>query len=167
MKPRGVTLIELLVVITIMGILATAVMPLSRMTVKRAKEMELRNNLRILRTAIDAFHRECLPPSTLGAGTVRLSSDYCKSDQNFYPESLEQLTEPLKLSGAVDKTKKYLRRIPRDPMTPLDSSGKTNNWGLRSHSDEPDSTYWGGGDVYDVFSKSEAVALDGSKYSTW
>jgi general secretion pathway protein G len=167
MRPRGITLIELLVVIAIMGILATAAMPLSRMTIKRAKEMELRNNLRILRTAIDAFHRDCLPPTTLGAGAVRLSMDYCKSDLDFYPESLEQLTEPLKLAGAVDKTRKYLRRIPRDPMTPLDSPDKPNNWGLRSHIDQPDSTYWGGEDVYDVFSKSEAIALDGSQYNTW
>jgi general secretion pathway protein G len=167
MKQRGITLIELLVVIAIMGILATAAMPLSRMTIKRAREMELRNNLRILRTAIDAFHRECMPTTAPGAGTVKLSTDYCKSEQDYYPESLEQLTEPLKLAGAVDKTKKYLRRIPRDPMTPLESPDKPNNWGLRSYSDQPDSNYWGGGNVYDVFSKSETVGLDGSKYNTW
>ena len=167
MKPRGITLLELLVVIAIMGILATAAMPLSRMTLKRAKEIELRNNLRLLRTAIDAFHRDCLPPNTPGSSSTRLSSDYCKSDQDYYPESLEQLTEPLKLSGTGDKTRKYLRRIPRDPLTPLDSPDKPNNWGLRSYSDQPESTSWGGGNVFDVFSKSEAVALDGSKYNTW
>ena len=167
MNPRGITLIELLVVIAIMGILATAVVPLSRMTIKRTKEMELRNNLRVLRTAIDAFHRDCMPTSTTGAGTVKLSTDYCKKEQDYYPESLEQLTEPLKLAGAVDKTRKYLRRIPRDPMTPLESSDKPNNWGLRSYSDQPDSNYWGGGNVYDVFSKSETIGLDGSKYNTW
>jgi general secretion pathway protein G len=167
MKPTGITLLELLVVIAIMGILATAVLPLSRMTIKRTKEMELRTNLRILRTAIDAFHRDCLPTSIPGASTTKLSSDYCKTEQDYYPESLEQLTEPLKLAGAVDKTRKYLRRIPRDPMTPPESPDKPNNWGLRSYGDQPDSTSWGGGNVYDVFSKSEAVGLDGSKYNTW
>jgi len=158
-QQNGLTLIELLVVIAIVSILASAAMPLSRMTVKRTKEIEFRGNLRILRTTIDAFRKDCMEK--------KLSSDYCKSDQDYYPESLEQLTEPLKLTGAVDKTKKYLRRIPRDPMKELESSGNPNNWGLRSYSDPPDSTQWGGGNVYDVYSKSEAIALDGSKYNTW
>lgn len=157
----GITLIELLVVIAIVAILASAAMPLSRMTVKRAKEIELRGSLRILRTAIDEFKRDC--------DNKKLSTieGYCKSEQNNYPESLEQLTEPLKMAGAVDKTKKYLRRIPRDPMTAPDSSDKQDIWGLRSYGDPPDSTQWGGGNVYDVYSKSEAVSLDGSKYNTW
>lgn len=161
MTQRGLTLIELLVVITIVSILATAAMPLSRMTVKRMKEIELRQNLRSLRAAIDEFRRDCDPAAKV------LSTDYCKADQNYYPESLELLTEPLKLAKSVDKTKKYLRRIPRDPMTPLESSDNPNNWGLRSYSDEPDSTQWGGDNVYDVYSKSDATAIDGSKYSTW
>ncbi len=166
MNEKGFTLIELLVVIAIVSILAAAVMPLSRMTVKRVKEMELRQSLRILRTAIDEFRRDCAPAGAT-ATTTKLSQDYCKADENYYPESLEQLTEPLKLAGAVDKTKKYLRRIPRDPMMTLDSPDNPNNWGLRSYGDEPDSTQWGGGNVFDVYSKSDAVALDGSKYSTW
>jgi general secretion pathway protein G len=161
MTQRGLTLIELLVVITIVSILATAAMPLSRMTVKRMKEIELRQGLRTLRTAIDEFRRDCDPAAKV------LSMDYCKSDQNYYPESLELLTEPLKLAQSVDKTKKYLRRIPRDPMTPPESSDNPNNWGLRSYSDDPDSTQWGGDNVYDVYSKSDATAIDGSKYSTW
>jgi general secretion pathway protein G len=156
---KGLTLIELLVVIAIISILAAAALPLSRMTVKRVKEIELRGNLRTLRSAIDAFKKDCLEK--------RLSSDYCKSDQDFYPESIEQLAQPLKLAGAVDKTKKFLRKIPRDPMTELDSPGNTNNWGLRSYSDQPDSSQWGGGNVFDVYSKSEVVALDGSRYNTW
>ncbi len=158
---KGLTLIELLVVIAIVGILAAAAMPLSRTTVKRVKEIELRSNLRILRTAIDAFKKDCTDK--------RLSAveGYCQADQDNYPESLEKLTEPLILAGAVDKTKKYLRRIPRDPMTALDSPDKPNNWGLRSYSDEVDSNQWGGGNVYDIYSKSEAISLDGSKYSTW
>lgn len=158
---RGLTLIELLVVIAIVSILATAVMPLSRMTIKRAKEIELRTNLRTLRRAIDSFKADC---DNKKLSTVE---GYCKKEQDNYPESLEQLTEPLKLSGAVDQTRKYLRRIPRDPMRELDSADNPNNWGLRSYSDEPDSSQWGGGNVFDVYSKSDAVALDGSKYSTW
>ncbi len=159
-RQHGVTLIELLVVIAIMGILATAAMPLTRMTVTRTKEIELRGNLRILRTAIDAFKKDCIDK--------KLSTDYCKSDQENFPESIEQLTEPLTLAGSLGgKTRKYLRRIPRDPMTELDSSGNPNNWGLRSYSDPPDSTQWGGGNVFDVYSKSDKIALDGSKYSTW
>jgi general secretion pathway protein G len=154
---RGFTLIEILVVMVIMGILASAVLPLSRMSVKRAKEIELRSSLRTLRMAIDAFQKDCLEK--------KLSSDYCKSEQDNYPESLEQLTVPLNLADS--NIKKYLRRIPRDPMTPLDSPSNPNNWGFRSNSDDPDSTQWGGGNVFDVYSKSEGIALDGSKYSTW
>jgi general secretion pathway protein G len=158
---KGITLIELLVVIAIIGILATAAMPFSRMAVQRTKELELRGNLRALRTAIDAFKMDC---ETKKLSTVE---GYCKPDQYNYPETLEQLTEPLKLTGPSDRTKKYLRRIPRDPMTTLESPDKSNNWGLRAYQDEPDSRDWGGGNVYDVYSKSEKVALDGTKYNTW
>ncbi len=165
-RNNGITLVELLVTVAIVGILAAAVLPLTRNTVKRTKEMELRSNLRILRGAIDAFRKDCLP-GTPGTGTVKLSTDYCKADRDYYPESLEQLTEPLMLAGAGDKTRKYLRRIPRDPMMPLSSPDTPNNWGLRSYKDEPDSTEWGGDNVFDVYSKSDAVALDGSKYNTW
>jgi general secretion pathway protein G len=158
---NGVTLIELLVVIAIVSILASAAMPLSRMTIKRAREIELRNNLRILRTAIDAFKKDC------DSKKLSTTEGYCKTDQDNYPESLEQLTEPLKLAGPADKSRKYLRRIPRDPMTEIESPDNTNNWGLRSYSDAPDSNQWGGGNVYDVYSKSDTVALDGTKYNTW
>jgi len=161
MDKRGLTLVEMLVVIAIVSILAAAVMPLSRMTVKRVKEIELRSGLRTIRSAIDAFRKDCEPTAK------KLSTDYCKADQDYYPESLEQLTQPLKVAGPGDKTRKYLRRIPRDPMMPSDYDGDANGWGLRSYSDAPDSTQWGGGNVYDVYSKSEAVALDGTKYSTW
>jgi general secretion pathway protein G len=159
---RGMTLIELLVVIAIISVLASAALPLSRMTVKRAREIELRSELRTLRNAIDAFKADC------DAKKLSAVEGYCKTDQNNYPESLEQLTMPLKLAGSAEgKTKKYLRRIPPDPMMDLDYAGNPNNWGLRSYGDDPDSNSWGGGNVYDVFSKSDKPALDGSKYSSW
>jgi general secretion pathway protein G len=154
---KGITLIELLVVITIVGILASAVMPLTRMTVRRTKEMELRNALRTMRAAIDAYNRDCV--------NKKLVSDHCTRDG--YPESLEALTLPLRLAGSVEKTRKYLRRIPRDPLMPSESTDAADAWGLRSFSDLPDSTQWGGENVYDVYSKSELTALDGTKYSTW
>jgi len=160
-RQNGVTLIELLVVIVIVAILATAALPMSRMTVKRVKEIELRASLRTLRKAIDDYKSDC--------DNKKLSTieGYCQSEQNNYPESLEKLTEPLKLAGATDKTRKYLRRLPRDPLTGQESSGNSNNWGLRSYSDPADSTSWGGGNVYDVYSKSDRIALDGSRYDTW
>ena len=161
MMQKGFTLIELLVVIAIVSILAAAAMPVSRMTVKRTKEVALRKNLRILRTAIDEFKKDC------DLKNLSTLEGYCTSDKYYYPESLEMLTEPLQLKGGVEKTKKYLRRIPRDPMTELESPDNPNNWGLRSYSDPPDSTDWGGGNVFDVFSKSETKALDGSQYNTW
>jgi general secretion pathway protein G len=158
---KGITLIELLVVIAIVGILATAAMPFSRVAVQRTKEIELRGNLRLLRMAIDEFKKDC--------ELKKLSTleGYCKPEQYNYPETLEQLMEPLKLTGAAGTVKRYLRRIPRDPMTTLEASDKTNNWGLRSYTDDRDSHDWGGGNVYDVYSKSEKVSLDGSKYNTW
>jgi general secretion pathway protein G len=157
------TLIELLVVIVIVGILAAAVMPLSRMTVTRVREAELRSALRTIRSAIDAFNRDCLSADP----KRKLSSEYCSADRDNYPESLELLTEPLHLSAGTDGIRRYLRRIPRDPMMPLDDPGSTNNWGLRSSRDMPDTTSWGGENVYDVYSKNDTEGLDGSRYSTW
>jgi general secretion pathway protein G len=157
MDTRGLTLIEMLVVIAIVSVLASAVMPLSRMTVMRVKETELRGALRTLRTAVDAFHKDCI--------TKKLASDSCTKDN--FPESLDQLIQPLKLAGAGDKTRKYLRRIPRDPFGRPGATVDADTWGLRSYSDLPDSSQWGGENVYDVFSKSDAVSSDGTKYSTW
>ena len=149
-NPNGVTLIELIVTMAIMAILATAVLPLSRITYKRSKEMELRQNLRIIRQALDEYKRlvdeNKIPKEALSSG---------------YPESLEVLVKGVDLQGPTPVKYKFLRRIPKDPMT------EDGEWGLRSYSDEPDSDIWGGQDVYDVYSKSDETALDGSMYRDW
>jgi len=149
-KPSGVTLIELLVTLVILSVLATCIMPLSRISYKRSKELKLRENLRIIRTALDEYKRlsdEGKIPRKAGA--------------SGYPENLEVLVEGVDLKGPVKMKKKFLRRIPRDPMT------EDGEWGLRSYFDEPDSEIWGGQDVYDVYSKSEEIALDGTPYKEW
>jgi general secretion pathway protein G len=147
---RGVTLIELMVTMVIMAILATAVLPLSRVTYKRTKEIELRQDLRIIRDAIDEYKRlvdeNKIPKQALSSG---------------YPESLEVLVKGVELQGPVPVKQKFLRRIPKDPMT------EDGEWGLRSYADEPDSDMWGGQDVYDVYCKSDETALDGSLYRDW
>ena len=146
----GVTLIELMVTMAIMAILATAVLPLSRVTYKRTKEVELRQSLRIIREAIDEYKRlvdeKKIPKQALSSG---------------YPEDLEILVKGVDLQGPVPVKQKFLRRIPKDPMT------EDGEWGLRSYSDEADSNIWGGQDVYDVYTKSEETALDGSLYRDW
>jgi len=134
----------------IMAILAMAVVPLSRVTYKRSKEIELKQDLRIIREAIDEYKRlvdeEKIPKQAMSSG---------------YPESLDILVEGVELQGPVPVKRKFLRRIPRDPMT------EDGEWGLRSYSDEPDSNMWGGQDVYDVYSKSDETALDGTLYRDW
>ena len=147
---RGVTLIELMVTMVIMAILASAVMPLSRITYKRSKEIELRQNLRIIRDAIDEYKKlvdeNKITKQALSSG---------------YPESLDVLVKGVQLQGPVPVKQKFLRRIPKDPMT------EDGEWGLRSYEDKPDSDIWGGQDVYDVYSKSDDTALDGSQYRDW
>lgn len=147
---RGVTLIELMVTMVIMAILASAVLPLSRITYKRSKEIELRQDLRIIREAIDGYKKlvdeNKIAKQALASG---------------YPESLDVLVKGVTLQGPVPVKQKFLRRIPKDPMT------EDGEWGLRAYSDEPDSDIWGGQDVYDVYSKSDDTALDGSHYRDW
>ena len=157
LRTTGLTLVEMLVVIAIVGILASAVMPLSRMTVRRVKEIELRSGLRTIRTAIDAFHKDCVEK--------KLATEHCSKDS--FPESLDELAKPLKLAGAGDKTRKYLRKIPRDPFSPSGLTAGADAWGLRSYTDMPDSSMWGGENVYDVYSKNDALSSDGTKYSSW
>jgi general secretion pathway protein G len=143
----GLTLIELIVVVAIVSVLATAALPIARFQVKRVKERELRYDLWQMRDAIDHYK----DAADKGAFITKM-------DSMNYPPDLETLANGVDIQ---DKKVKFLRRIPVDPMT-----GSTD-WGLRSNQDEPDSDSFGGQNVFDVHSKSQGTALDGTKYSTW
>jgi general secretion pathway protein G len=151
---RGFTFIELLVVTTILLILASAVMPLARVTVQRQKEMELRRYLREMRTAVDKF-KDAADAGVIGAFDIKAGSE-------GYPPDLDTLVEGVSVVNDQSGRKlKFLRRIPLDPMT------NSAEWGKRSYQDRPDSTSWGGQNVYDVYTKSTGTALDGTKYRDW
>jgi general secretion pathway protein G len=155
MMPRrrsdgGFTLAELVMVAAILVILASVTLPVAKFTARRTKEMELRASLREMRNAIDDYKRY----SDSGLLTVDLGSE-------GYPTELEILVEGAEIVGQVDKKLKLLRRIPLDPMT------GEREWGLRSYRDEPDSTSWGGENVYDVYSLSNGVGLNGVPYREW
>ena len=142
------TLLELIIASTILLILASAAEPLIRITIVRSREAELHRDLREMRNAID--HYKDMADSL--AFRTELTS-------NGYPPDLDTLVNGVTVAG--NKKVRFLRRIPTDPMT------GTKDWGLRSIQDDPDSTSWGGGNVFDVFSKSQGTALDGTKYSDW
>ena len=150
----GFTFIELLVVTTILVILASAIMPLSRVMVQRQREAELRRYLREMRTAIDKY-KEAVDTGLIGSIDVKVGSE-------GYPPDLETLVEGVGVANDASGRKlKFLRKVPIDPMTHSDE------WGLRSYQDKPDATSWGGQNVYDVYTKSEGTALDGTKYKDW
>jgi general secretion pathway protein G len=146
-KERGLTLVELIVAVTILAILAGAAVPLARTTVRRAKERELRRDLWEMRDAIDRYK----DAADRGAFQIKVGTE-------GYPPDLETLVKGIDSNG---KKLRFLRRIPVDPMT-----GNTD-WGMRSMQDEPDSESWGGQNVFDVYTKAQGTALDGTKYSQW
>ena len=152
-RSRGVTYLELIATATIMMILASAILPLGRVAVRRQREIELRRELRTLRRAIDQY-KLAVDQGQIGGTDVKLGSE-------GYPEDLETLVKGVKRVGTVDRKLKFLRRIPVDPMT------GTAEWGLRCYQDDPDSTSWCGDNVWDVYSKSTAKGLDGTTYNTW
>ena len=149
-RAAGFTLAELVTVVAIMAILATVALPVAKFTVQRSHESELRSMLREMRNAVDEYKRY----SDNGLIPVDLGTD-------GYPKDLEVLVKGVDLVGQVDKKKKFLRRIPIDPMTGKDE------WGLRSYQDEADSSSWGGEDVYDVYSLSSGTGLNGVPYRKW
>ena len=149
-RRRGYTIVELVVVCALLGILAAMVLPATKYTQKRLKETELRSALRSMRNAIDEYKRY----SDAGLLPVDLGTD-------GYPKDLEVLVEGVDLVGQVDKKVKFLRRLPVDPMTGDDE------WGLRSFQDEPDASSWGGENIFDVYSLSAGVGLNGVPYAQW
>ena len=156
-KPRnsaeaGMTLLELIIACAILLILSSMALPLARFTVVREREKELRLDLREMRQAIDKY-KDLADQQKI---RVELGSE-------GYPPDLDTLVKGVALggSGGAGKNIRFLRRVPKDPMT-----GRLE-WGMRSVQDDPDSTSWGGKNVFDVYSKSTGIALDGSKYSDW
>ena len=145
------TLVELIVSFTILALLATMALPLARYKVRRDRERELRYALREMRTAIDKY-KDMADLNQLGSQGV---------DTDNYPPTLDVLVEGVTKSGTVDIKIRFLRRIPKDPMT------GTHEWGMRSTRDETKSTSWGGQNVFDVYTKSTEKAGDGTPYSEW
>jgi general secretion pathway protein G len=146
-KTRGFTLVELIVATTILMVLTTLAIPLARVTIKRDKEHELRHDLWEMRDAIDRYK----DAADRNAFQIKVGTE-------GYPPDLDTLVKGVDVQG---KKLKFLRRIPVDPMT------GTTEWGMRSMQDDADSDSWGGQNVFDVFTKSQGTALDGTKYKDW
>ena len=150
----GFTFIELVISTAILAILASGAIPLARVSMQRTKEAELRRVLREMRTAIDKFKdaadQQIISPLELATGG------------DNYPKDLQQLVDGVALNNdASGKKMRFLRRIPIDPIT------GQSDWRFRAYGDDPKSTVWGGGNVYDVSSKSDGKGLDGTKFKEW
>lgn len=146
-RQRGFTLIELIVATTILVILVGMAVPLERNVIKRSNEHQLRQDLWMIRDAIDRYK----DAADRGAFQTKVGAEN-------YPPDLDTLVNGVDVGG---KKLKFLRRIPVDPMT------GTTEWGMRSMQDDPDSDSWGGQSVFDVFTKSQGIGLDGTKYKDW
>jgi general secretion pathway protein G len=143
----GLTLIELIITVAIVGLLATAALPVARFQVKREKERELRRDLWEMRDAIDRYK------DAADRGGMQI-----KADSQGYPPDLQSLVDGVEVA---QKKVRFLRSIPTDPMT------NSTDWGMRSNQDDADADSWGGQNVFDVYTKSQGTALDGTKYNTW
>ncbi len=146
----GMTLLELIIACAILMILSSAALPIAKYTIVRQKEAELRRDLREMKDAIDRY-KDAADRNQI---RVEIGSE-------GYPPDLETLVKGVQLGASSDRKIRFLRKIPVDPMT-----GRAE-WGLRAVQDDPDSTSWGGKNVFDVYSKSTSTALDGTKYSDW
>jgi general secretion pathway protein G len=156
-RRSGFTLTELTVTAAILAILAGAALPLAKISVKREKEIELRRDLRLMREAIDAYKKL--------ADEKKIEVE---DGTDGYPPDLDVLVKGVKVKGASEGGKKdgerivkFLRRIPRDPLT------GTSDWGFLSTQDPPDASAWGEENVFDVYSRSRGTAIDGTKYRDW
>ncbi|HET9166878.1 MAG TPA: type II secretion system protein [Candidatus Angelobacter sp.] len=147
-RQSGVTLLEMIVVITILLIMMGAAVPVLKVSVRRQREVELRRDLWEMRAAIDRYK----DAADKNAFQQKLGSE-------GYPPDMDTLVNGVEVAGG--KKLRFLRRIPVDPMT-----GNTD-WGLRSMQDDPQSDSWGGQNVFDVYTKSTGVGLDGTKYKDW
>lgn len=158
LKKDGFTLIEMLVVLAILAILAGVTVPFAEITVKRNKELELKRDLREVRSAIDLFHDDWQN------GVI---SKYGSSaSEDGYPKTLSSLVDGVDTAGSRLVKKKYLRRIPENPLGDT-SLPPDQQWTLRSYDDEKGATQWGGEDVYDIYVGGDDKALDGSFYHDW
>jgi general secretion pathway protein G len=150
----GFTFIELVVTTAVVMVLASALLPIARISIRRQREGDLRRTLREVRTAIDRFKTD-YDMGRIGGTDIAFGGE-------GYPASLQQLVDGVPVTNDPTGRKiRYLRRIPLDPVT------GTTDWGMRSYQDDPRSTVWGGGNVFDIFSKAEGVGLDGTKYKDW
>ena len=151
---RGYTFVELLVVATIILILASAIMPLAKVTSTRTREAELRLSLREIRTAIDKY-KDAADLGQIGSLDIKVGSEN-------YPPDLQTLVDGVSAANdATGRKLKFLRHIPVDPMS------RSTEWGMRSYQDKPDATRWGGQNVFDLHTTFDGVALDGTKYRDW
>jgi len=156
-QQNGFTILELIIVIMILSVLTTAAVPMVRNSVKRERESELRLALRQLRKAIDDYKRF---NDMSGGAAIPIEL----RTPSGYPKELKTLVEgftPANVVGTSQNRIRFLRKIPVDPMT------GDSEWGMRSYKDKPDSTEWGGDDIYDVYSKSNDKALNGTLYKNW
>lgn len=147
---RGMTLLELIIATGILVVLSSAALPVVRFTIMRSKEQELRRDLREMRTVIDRYK-----------AIADLNLIRTEVGSEGYPPDLDTLVKGVEYGGSGVQKVRFLRRIPVDPMT-----GRAD-WSLQSVQDDPDSTSQGGNNVFDVHSKSQGTALDGTKYSDW
>lgn len=157
-QSRGLTLVELLVTLVILSILASAAIPYAEVTVRRNKELDLSRSLREVRTALDRFHQDWQEG--------KISKLSGAASQNGYPKELSVLVEGVQIVGTTER-RKYLRRIPYDPMAEKKGVDAVSSWKLIGYRDKPDTLSWGGEDVYDIRSSSEKQALDKTYYAKW